>query len=126
MVNRGVTGFTGVAVSTKVACARTGCGGSIDSGYCDICGMPPSVVPPSVVASSVVASSSARARSGRRRRGLLIGGLVEVPPVPKVDPAFAVLTDPNVPEDKRYCGKCEQKVGRGEYGRPGRLLGFCS
>jgi serine/threonine-protein kinase PknG len=49
-----------------------------------------------------------------------------VPPVPKVDPAFAVLTDPNVPDDKRYCGKCEQKVGRGEYGRPGRLLGFCS
>jgi serine/threonine-protein kinase PknG len=61
-----------------------------------------------------------------RRRGLVIGGLVEVPPVPEPRPASAVLSDPNVPEHKRYCGKCEGPVGRGEYGNPGRILGFCS
>jgi serine/threonine-protein kinase PknG len=107
-------------VSTKVACARAGCAGSIESGYCDVCGSPPAVLSPSS------AASPAPTTSGRPRRGLLIAGLVEVPPVPESDPASAVLSDPNVPEDKRYCGKCEQRVGRGEYGRPGRLLGFCS
>ncbi|XGU21836.1 serine/threonine protein kinase [Rhodococcus sp. 3Y1] len=40
------------------------------------------------------------------------GGLVEVPPVPQIDPASAVMGDPTVPERKRFCWKCNEPVGR--------------
>jgi len=52
-------------------------------------------------------------------------GLVQVPPVPYRDPAGAIMTDPRVPESKRYCGNCTEPVGRGRDGRPGRTEGFC-
>jgi serine/threonine-protein kinase PknG len=60
-------------------------------------------------------------RTGRRtsRRGRLGLGLVEVPPVPYRDPASAVLTNPVVSEEKRYCGNCSAKVGRGDAGPEG-------
>jgi serine/threonine-protein kinase PknG len=51
--------------------------------------------------------------------------LVEIPPVPYRDPAAAVLADPQVPENRRYCGTCEQQVGRGRDGRAGLTEGFC-
>ncbi|MCX4093268.1 serine/threonine-protein kinase [Nocardia sp. alder85J] len=66
-----------------------------------------------------------RTTSGRRRNRLG-AGLVEVPPVPRVDPATAVLANPQVPESKRFCAKCEQPVGRGQDDRPGRTAGFCA
>jgi serine/threonine-protein kinase PknG len=50
---------------------------------------------------------------------------VEVPPVPYRDPATAVLANPQVPESRRYCGNCDQPVGRGRDGRPGLVEGFC-
>ncbi|QNG19988.1 protein kinase [Rhodococcus triatomae] len=49
-------------------------------------------------------------RSGGRMR--LGGGLVEVPAVRTVDPAAAVMADPQVPERKRFCWKCTRPVGR--------------
>jgi serine/threonine-protein kinase PknG len=45
--------------------------------------------------------------------------------VPSRDPASAVLADPRVPENRRYCSNCEQPVGRGRDGRPGLTEGFC-
>lgn len=57
-------------------------------------------------------------RSVRSRRagsaGLmrLAGGLVEVPAVRTSDPATAVMSDPQVPERKRFCWKCTRPVGR--------------
>jgi serine/threonine-protein kinase PknG len=50
---------------------------------------------------------------------------VDIPPVPHRDPATAVLAHPEVPESRRYCGSCEQPVGRGRDGRPGLAEGFC-
>jgi serine/threonine-protein kinase PknG len=50
---------------------------------------------------------------------------VEIPPVPYRDPADAVLTDPQVPERRRFCSACGEPVGRGRDGRPGRTEGFC-
>lgn len=60
-------------------------------------------------------------RTGRRssRRGRLGVGLVDVPPVPYRDPASAVLTNPVVSEEKRFCGNCSAKVGRGGSGPEG-------
>jgi serine/threonine-protein kinase PknG len=45
--------------------------------------------------------------------------------VPYRDPASAVLSDPQVPENRRFCATCEQPVGRGRDGRPGLTEGFC-
>jgi serine/threonine-protein kinase PknG len=50
---------------------------------------------------------------------------VEIPPVPYRDPASAVLADPRVPENRRFCANCEQPVGRGRDGRAGLPEGFC-
>jgi serine/threonine-protein kinase PknG len=48
-----------------------------------------------------------------------------VPPAPTIDPAAAIMADPQVPEDKRSCAKCGAAVGRGHDGQPGRPAGFC-
>ncbi|MFD3702210.1 tetratricopeptide repeat protein [Nocardia sp. NPDC058658] len=117
-------------------CGEPDCGGTIIDGYCDTCGTAPaSVTGPlhSPSASTVSASGRASGRSVRTRsgsarsaaRGRLGAGLVEVPPVPRVDPATAVLADPQVPESDRFCGKCDKPVGRGQAGVPGRTSGFC-
>jgi serine/threonine-protein kinase PknG len=48
-----------------------------------------------------------------------------VPPVPELDPSAAILSDPQVPESRRFCGACEKPVGRSRNGAPGRAEGFC-
>ncbi|GAA5134153.1 serine/threonine-protein kinase PknG [Pseudonocardia adelaidensis] len=48
-----------------------------------------------------------------------------MPAVPRVDPKNALLTDPQVPEDKRFCSTCGKPVGRSKGDRPGRPEGFC-
>ena len=66
-----------------------------------------------------------RAGSGRSSRGALGAGLVEVPPVPARDPATAILADPRVPESRRFCGNCGERVGQSANGRAGLTEGFC-
>lgn len=69
---------------------------------------------------STTGSSSARKRLG--------AGLVTVPEVPGPDPATAVMTNPEVPERKRFCSNssCGSAVGRSRSGQPGRTEGFCT
>jgi serine/threonine-protein kinase PknG len=52
-------------------------------------------------------------------------GLVEVPRVPYRDPSTAIKDNPEVAENKRFCGGCGEPVGRARGGRPGRTEGFC-
>jgi len=95
----------------------------------------PSVPSSSSPGSSVSSLGSARGSRGSRRgsrrssgrssRGRLGAGLVDIPPVPYRDPATAVLADPQVPENRRYCGNCGQPVGRGRDGKAGLTDGFC-
>ena len=68
-----------------------------------------------------------RVRSGstRTRAARLGAGLTAVPPAPPVDAASAVMTDPQVPENKRNCANCAAPVGRSQNDRPGRPEGFC-
>ncbi len=126
-------------------CAEPGCAGKIADGYCDTCGIAPAPVTSAGPGAGADASSqpgtqpiatagtarggtrSARTRSGssRSRRGSLGAGMVEVPRVARVDPASAVLTDPSVPESKRFCANCQRPVGRSRDGTPGRAEGFC-
>ncbi len=130
-------------------CRQPGCDGRVVDGYCDVCGTPEagaeSPVAPAGSAVSRVSSrleatalGSARARGGtvstrrvsgesRRMRTARIGaGVTSVPPVAEIDAARAVLKNPVVPEDKRFCPKCGEPVGRGRDGQPGRTSGFCA
>jgi serine/threonine-protein kinase PknG len=68
--------------------------------------------------------TSSRSRSSRR--GGLGAGLVDVPPVPYREPASAVMENPVVAENKRFCSSCNAKVGRGKPGEPGPTEGECA
>ncbi len=142
---------------TVTACVRSGCDGAIaDDGYCDTCGRAAAAAPPAPVTPPgpatardprrpgepraprppppprrrggwrAAASPSGRTRSTSSRRHIG-GGLVEIAAQPRRDPADAVLTDPQVPERSRFCGRCEAAVGRADPSRdrPGRTAGFC-
>jgi serine/threonine-protein kinase PknG len=109
-------------------CAQPGCTGLVVDGYCDLCGMaPPQAVPSSLtLASFPTAQRLATARTRASGRGGLGADLVEIPPVPYRDPADAVLGEAAVvPESRRFCANCDQPVGRGSDGAPGRMAGFC-
>ncbi|WNI15525.1 tetratricopeptide repeat protein [Actinacidiphila sp. ITFR-21] len=75
-----------------------------------------------------VSVRSSRGTASAPTRGKLGAGLVSVPPIPRPDPAAAVLENPEVPERKRFCsrGECGAPVGRSRGDRPGRTEGFCS
>lgn len=83
-------------------------------------------------AGSLRSRQARTARTGTSRsgssRGRLGAGLISIPPVPKGNPAAAILTDPQVPERNRFCGNpgCRQPVGRGNGERPGHPQGVCS
>jgi serine/threonine-protein kinase PknG len=50
---------------------------------------------------------------------------VDVPSVPVADPTQALLTDPTVPEDRRFCSSCGQPVGRSEGDTHAEPTGTC-
>ncbi|MDN5791372.1 MAG: serine/threonine-protein kinase PknG, partial [Micrococcales bacterium] len=73
--------------------------------------------------------SAATRRTGssqRLRSARLGGGITTVRPAPQIDADKALLTNPSVPEHKRFCPRCGEPVGRGHDGRPGRTEGFCA
>jgi serine/threonine-protein kinase PknG len=135
-----------------VKCAQPDCSGTILDGYCDVCGMAPARPTPAAEVSlpavtAVIGSmpsqqslppstptmaslgSARRGSTTRTRltaRGRLGAGLVEIPPVPFRDPADALLASSAVvPESRRFCARCDEPVGRGRDGAPGRTTGFC-
>ncbi|MEV0380276.1 tetratricopeptide repeat protein [Nonomuraea sp. NPDC050643] len=133
-------------------CAQPGCTGTIEEGYCDLCGHAASPSPVSAPGSGsglgsgsapgpapmsspmsvsvntqpVSRSASSPASSGRSRAGVL-ATIADLPSVPYRDPATAIMADPQVPEDKRHCANpaCAKPVGRSREGRPGLTDGFC-
>lgn len=124
------------------SCARKGCTGEIEDGYCNVCGHAHSLPaannstpagssrlprPPSSRGTSQRGVGSSTATSGSSQRGGLGANLVAVPPVPCLDPDSALLRDPAVPERKRFCSnpRCKAPIGRSKNGKPGRVEGFC-
>src|SRR5262245_32177158 len=97
-------------------CAEPGCGGTVVDGYCDVCGTAPAPETSQAVSTATAASASAApsARTASARtartgsspagsaRGRLGAGIVDIPRIPKGDPAAAILKDPQVPESSRY------------------------
>ena len=143
------TGTPAPAPSERRPCGRPGCAGTLDGGWCDTCGLAPagetSTGPATAPASGPATAASSRpsgwstssggsrpSRRGSARttttgsaRSRLGAGLVEVPAVPRVDPASALLPNPEVPEHKRICSTCHKPVGQSKGDRPGRAEGFC-
>ena len=120
-----------------MTCVETGCSGTVVDGYCDTCGTAPAVEQPKGVATSTAPMASTRRSRGTARtgssttasaRGRLGAGVVVVPPVPRDNPAAAILTDPQVPESQRFCGNsgCNKPVGRSRDAGSGRAEGFCA
>jgi len=122
-----------------MTCAQPGCTGQILDGYCDLCGMAPAAQP---VAAAVTASATAAtartngsatararrattARTSGSVRGQLGAGLIDVPAVPYRDPSEAIMAKAEVAENRRFCARCGEPVGRGREGQPGRNEGFC-
>ncbi|MET0421409.1 MAG: tetratricopeptide repeat protein, partial [Acidimicrobiia bacterium] len=52
-------------------------------------------------------------------------GITTVPSAPVPDPQSVVIAHPEVAEEKRFCSKCGEKVGRSRGEQPGRAEGFC-
>lgn len=65
---------------------------------------------------------SSRSRPIYRRLG---SGLVEIPSVEPLDPLTAVLPNPEVAENKRFCWKCAEPVGRATHAGPSAAKGSC-
>ena len=120
-------------------CKRPGCSGTMEDGYCNLCGHAEVKSAAAVSAALSQRSSSGhatgsspittgtgstpitRASSGTRRssrsssrttRKQLGAGLITLPDLPSVDPERAVLLDPRVPERKRFCSRCEAPLKR--------------
>jgi len=53
------------------------------------------------------------------------GGLVEIPRVRDIDPLEALMTNPVVPESKRFCWNCGKPVGRSSSEGNGSSEGWC-
>ncbi|MEA2142102.1 MAG: serine/threonine-protein kinase PknG [Solirubrobacteraceae bacterium] len=121
-----------------MTCGQPDCTGQIVDGYCDLCGMAPAAQPvaaasahaPSATAGTI-GSATARARRATTARttgsarSQLGAGLIEVPAVPHRDPSEAIMARAEVAENRRFCARCGEPVGRGREGRPGRNEGFC-
>ncbi|WP_193197383.1 serine/threonine-protein kinase [Nostoc sp. MG11] len=123
-----------------LTCSRNGCTGIIEDDYCNVCGLA-AVKTPLVSQKQSTANtsrsspittgtgsspltkrsqgsrrtSSTSARSSRKQLG---AGLVSVPDLPSTEPEKAIIPDPKVPENKRFCSNCNNQLRREK--------GFCS
>lgn len=71
------------------------------------------------------ASRPTRRLGVQRSQSQLGAGITVIPPAPPLDPLAAIMNPAVVSEDKRYCAKCGEAVGRSRSDRPGRTNGFC-
>ena len=122
-------------------CAQKDCTGTIEDGYCNVCGhaaenclvaagAPLRSARNGTGSHSVVtgtgSSPVSRARTGSRRsrrsssrtvRRQLGAGLISLPELPSIDPEKTILVEAKIPEHKRFCSKCDAPLKRD--------LGFC-
>ena len=112
-------------------CTQPGCGGTIDGGFCNRCGLEPADAASAVMvtggsgliggrgsaaigsARSASLASSARLGAGSSRRSTgsarsssrkhLGLGLVAVPELPPLEPEKVIMANPQVPPNRRFC-----------------------
>lgn len=117
------------------ACRQPGCGGTIDGGYCNRCGLEPPAetlaaplgpfaafaAPPGSGRSGSGSAGSGRTGSHGSRRGsgrtssrTHIGlGMVAVPPLPPINPETVILDSPEVPHHRRFCSNPDCRDDQG-------------
>src|SRR5215469_895948 len=120
-------------------CAQPNCLGTLEDGYCNLCGLaaPKAATGSSAAVSTATGSSPAeRNGSGSRRsvsrgpsrssRKNLGAGLISVPELPAAEPEQSILTDPKVPDSKRFCFRCDRPLTRerGFCGQCGQKYSF--
>jgi serine/threonine-protein kinase PknG len=126
---------------TDLKCQRSGCTGSIEDDYCNLCGHAAvkglaavsaniassnslstgnllSVPMPVSRASAVSRRSHGSRPSGTSAPRVLGSGLVSIPELPSADPEKLILSNAVVPENKRFCSKCNAQLSREK--------GFCN
>ncbi|MEH2250006.1 tetratricopeptide repeat protein [Nostoc sp.] len=124
----------------SLRCSRNGYTGTIEDGYCDVCGLAAvksldvsqkqstnQTLRSSPITTGTGSSpltnrskgsrrtSSTSARSSRKQLG---AGLISVPELPSTEPEKAIIPNPIVPENKRFCSNCNHSLRREK--------GFCS
>ncbi|HEY9598739.1 MAG TPA: serine/threonine protein kinase [Cyanophyceae cyanobacterium] len=117
-------------------CKRKGCSGTIEDGYCNVCGLAAikaverhngtsahnsqkqsaSIITTGTGSSPLTnrsrgsrRSSHSSSRSSRRQLG---AGLVSVPELPSTEPEKAIMAEPKVPDNKRFCSNCNNSLRR--------------
>ncbi|WP_067894760.1 serine/threonine-protein kinase [Actinomadura chibensis] len=119
-------------------CNRPGCPGVTDeTGYCDVCGLPP-LVPPArrasrgtdrIVAGALAVREALPAPDVQRPASTTRanGAGRPLPFLPPPPPESRVQSDPRPPRGGRTCGKygCSAAVGAPIDGRPGPVEGYC-
>ncbi|GHG08639.1 MULTISPECIES: serine/threonine-protein kinase [Amycolatopsis] len=89
-------------------------------GFCEVCGRRRVPAEPP--------SAAAPAPESTRRSVELWSGEADFQSLPAIevpDPEKLVLTDPDYPEQHRFCGHCGEPVGRAYAGEPAFAEGFC-
>jgi serine/threonine-protein kinase PknG len=124
----------------NLRCTRDGCTGTIEDGYCNVCGLAAvksldisnkqntaQTLRSSPITTGTGSSpltnrskgsrrtSNTSARSSRKQLG---AGLISVPELPSTEPEKAIIPNPMVPENKRFCSNCNNPLRREK--------GFCS
>jgi serine/threonine-protein kinase PknG len=123
----------------KEACAQPNCLGTLEDGYCNVCGLaaPRAATKSSAAVSTATGSSPAERDGSSSRRSISRGpsrssrrnlgaGLVSVPELPPSEPEQSILTDPKVPDSKRFCFRCDRPLTRerGFCGQCGQKYSF--
>ncbi|HTH04220.1 MAG TPA: tetratricopeptide repeat protein, partial [Ilumatobacteraceae bacterium] len=126
----------------SIRCLQPGCSGAIEDGYCNECGLAPvggrhasahvSANDPGteLLAPSPRTDAPSVAASSETPRSVTTGSapsrqLVALPAAHVVSALDALISNPEVAEDRRFCSRCDAAVGRSDGERPGRLEGFC-
>ncbi|MEV4320375.1 serine/threonine protein kinase [Actinocrispum sp. NPDC049592] len=135
----------GVRPAPLPDCRRPGCSGRMLDHICVVCGASdkPGATPPGdwLTQEPVTAQSAAPshlemaaptawirppAPQPRKPAGPTLGaGLVDVPVMPYRDPTAAIMRNPMVAEEARFCVGCFSPVGRSDGRRPGDAEGRC-
>src|SRR5262249_3659256 len=121
-------------------CRQPDCPGLIEDGYCNVCGHAaakprPAVSQPSTASASTGATSPSQRSRGSRRISsstrptsppVLAARLVAIPELPSTAPEEALMAEARVPENKRYCSRCDNPLRReqGFCGKCGQKYSF--
>ncbi|OKH55943.1 serine/threonine protein kinase [Calothrix sp. HK-06] len=119
------------------SCKRNGCGGTIEDGYCNVCGHAaiksvgtsniqssihnqPTKVTANITTGTGSSPLSNRSRGSRRTGGTSRGssrkqlgaGLISIPELPSTEPEKLIMAEAKVPENKRFCSNCNNPLKR--------------